>query len=361
VAKPLDIAFVSSHAKSGGSEAYLEALLDRLGAESVRIVVSLEDGPLVDRLRGRGLDVHVLETGAGPRALARSARRLRPLLRRAGADIVHANGVKAALVAALARTPRLVWVKHDFSWDGPLAWLVAARSRRVVTVSRAVAATFPRPLRRRVRIVHTGIDVPATDRARARERLVEAAATPAGHALVGLIGRLHPVKGHEDLLAVAPRLRDRATIVLIGGPDPSQSEHGEHVRDLAGLHDNVVLLSHREDARELAAGLDVGVIASIPWAGAGREGFPLVGLELLAAGTPVVAYEGGGVAELVGDAGILVDSGDRDALGAAIIRLLDDDELRADMSRRGIERARDHFSVDGWVAGFRRVYEETTR
>ncbi len=359
MANALGIAFVSSHAKSGGSEVYLETVLDGLAPHEARAIVALEDGPFVARLRERGLDVQVLPTGAGPRALARSARRLRPLLR--GADVVHANGVKAALVAALAGAPHLVWVKHDFSWDGPLAWLVGARSRRIVSVSRAVAGTFPRPLQRRVRVVHTGIDVPETDRGAARAKLVDATGAPAGRKLVGLVGRLHPVKGHEELLAIAPRLRERATIVLIGGEDASERAYGERVRELARAHDNVVLLAHREDARELAAGLDVGVIASVPWAGAGREGFPLVGLELLAAGTPIVAYAGGGVDELVGDAGLLVPSGDRDALAAAIMRVLDDDDVRTEMSRRGTERVRDRFSVDGWLAGLRRVYEEAAR
>jgi glycosyltransferase involved in cell wall biosynthesis len=69
------------------------------------------------------------------------------------------------------------------------------------------------------------------------------------------------------------------------------------------------------------------------------EGFGLTALEALAAGTPVVGYAGGAVAEVVGDAGLLVPSGDEDALAAALGRFLDDDSLRVSLRGRARSRA----------------------
>ena len=69
------------------------------------------------------------------------------------------------------------------------------------------------------------------------------------------------------------------------------------------------------------------------------EGFGLTALEALAAGTPVVGYAGGAVAEVVGDAGLLVPSGDEDALASALGRFLDDDALSTALRGRARGRA----------------------
>src|SRR2546423_5193610 len=108
VTAPVPVTFVVSHAQRGGSERYLEWLLERLEPGWVGGVISLADGPLVDRLRSRGMRVDVVETG--PRlSMIPAAVRMRRLLRRQRPVAVHANGVKAAVVAALAtrasRTP----------------------------------------------------------------------------------------------------------------------------------------------------------------------------------------------------------------------------------------------------------------
>ena len=112
VAGPVPVTFVISHALSGGSERYLELLLERLERGWVHGVLSLQDGPFVERLRERGFEVDVVETGARLSMLA-SAVRVRRLLRADAPAVVHANGVKAALVAALA-TPAtgipVIWV-----------------------------------------------------------------------------------------------------------------------------------------------------------------------------------------------------------------------------------------------------------
>src|SRR5215211_7744255 len=92
------VVFVSSHAKTGGSERYLETIVGELGPSWAKRVVSLEAGPLADRLRAAGVPVEALPTSARPWGILRSARRLRRVLSRERPAVVHANGIKAALV-----------------------------------------------------------------------------------------------------------------------------------------------------------------------------------------------------------------------------------------------------------------------
>src|SRR5207253_10395377 len=87
------------------------------------------------------------------------------------------------------------------------------------------------------------------------------------------------------------------------------------------------------------------------------EGFGLTALEALAAGTPVVGYAGGAVAEVVGDAGLLVRSGDESALAGALCRILDDHALRASLASRARSRAA-AFSWDHAAQQTLAVYRE---
>jgi glycosyltransferase involved in cell wall biosynthesis len=70
------------------------------------------------------------------------------------------------------------------------------------------------------------------------------------------------------------------------------------------------------------------------------EGFGLPPLEAMACGVPVIASDTSSLPEVVGDAGVLVDPKDTDALADALAALLNDDERRAELSARGLARAR---------------------
>ena len=109
----MKICFVSPFAQAAGSERYLGLVLDGIPREQVRDVVFLQDGPFVEEVRRRGLPVSVWPTGAGPLAILGAVRRLHRHLADDAPDLVHANGIKAALVAVLAtRGTRtgVVWV-----------------------------------------------------------------------------------------------------------------------------------------------------------------------------------------------------------------------------------------------------------
>ena len=69
------------------------------------------------------------------------------------------------------------------------------------------------------------------------------------------------------------------------------------------------------------------------------EGFGLPPLEAAACGTPVVASNVTALPEVLGDAALLVDPEDTDAIAQALRRLLEDDDLRADLRQRGLQRA----------------------
>jgi glycosyltransferase involved in cell wall biosynthesis len=357
------VTFVVSHAQSGGSEHYLELLLDFLEPAWVHGVISLDEGPFVARLRAAGHAVAVVPTGRRGSMLA-SAVRVRRLLRRDPPAVVHANGVKAALVLALAtagtRIP-LVWVKHDFSWDGPLAHAVAAGCDQVVGVSAAVTQTFRGRLRRRVHVVHNGIPSIERDRGAARELVGELIG--ADGEVVALVGRFHPAKGQIELVEAAPLVlarRPATRFLLLGDDDPHHADYGDAVRARTrelGLEHAIVVHGHHPDAPGVMAGCDVVAMPSVPdERGMGREGFGLVGLEAMAVGTPVAGYAGGALPEVLGDRAVLVPEGDRAALADAIVALLEDPARRERLAEAGRRTARERFSLEATVAAMRERY-----
>lgn len=362
-APPQPVAFVSSHATLGGAEAYLATIMDELGSAWVAGVVVLQDGPYVEQLRAAGRRVTVISTSASAWSMARAAWRLRRWLAKTPGRAVHANGLKAAAVAvaATAGTRRAVmWMKHDLAGGRVLDGVVGMRCRVIIAVSEAVRATFGARLRRRVHVVHNGIRPIRVDRSAARATVRELAGD--GEVVV-LAGRLCPGKGQMELLAAAPIVRERfpdARLLLVGGGDPAYPDHRQVLERRAralGLEDVLRFAGQRDDAVDLIAGADVLVAPSVRdpvhgWS----EGFGLAAVEALAVGTPVVAYANGSLPEVLGDAAVIVDEGDRAALAAGIATVLGDPGRRAEMVRRGRRRVEERFSLNASMARLAQHY-----
>lgn len=349
--------FISSHAQLGGSERYLADLIRGMARTWEIEVTCLQDGPFVERLRELRIDVTILPIATGPASILSGALRLGAHLRRSGADVVHANGVKAAVVTGLGfGGAPIVWAKHDFSWDSRSRW-IARRCACVVGVSSAVLAAV-RGVTRTV-VVHPGIE--EAHRSDIRSDALKQLVAGAGPVVI-LVGRLHPVKGYRNAIELAPALVRRVPdlrILFVGGDDPALPDHGRELRELGQRRagDAIVWAGQRDDVLELVAGSDALLITSGSDAEAARgEGFGYTALEAMAVGTPVVGYACGGLPEVVGSCGRLVARPDETGLIDAVAEVIADRSLSESLAACGRERVAELFSVERFVEQMQRVY-----
>jgi glycosyltransferase involved in cell wall biosynthesis len=354
---PVPVAFVCDHADLGGAEHNLEVLLDAFDPGWIGVVIVMEEGPFVERLRSQGYPVEVVPTGRRLGILP-GALRLRRALRRAKPAVVHANGVKSALLSVLATTGSklpIVWLKVDLTLDGWRARWIARRCSQVVGMSQTVLETFAGMDGDRIHVVYNGIPEIHADREQGRQ-LVGELIGPAGDSDVVVIsGRITPGKGQLELVEAAPAILTRrpgVRFAVLGAEDSFSAGHEAKVRaragelGVAGAFDFVGNLPP-DEARRFVSGCDLLVAPSIREPG-GRwaEGFGLVGAEALAVGTPVVAYDSGALREVLEPCAQIVAEGDRAALAEAIVYVLEDPEERRRIVDCGRDRVRKDFSVE---------------
>ncbi len=154
--------------------------------------------------------------------------------------------------------------------------------------------------------------------------------------VVGIVGRLSPVKGHRYFIEAAKLVSTKypkAQFVIAGGD--AQIKQAELQISAALLRvPNIHFFGLVDNVAELIAAFDIGVIASV-----GSEMICRVLLEYYAAGLPVVATSVNQISELVlqSDGGLLVPPADSVAMGEAIKKLLEDSALRRKLSQNGAE------------------------
>ena len=176
-----------------------------------------------------------------------------------------------------------------------------------------------------------------------------------GDHVIGAVGNLYPVKGHQYLLKAMPVVLQQypsATLVLVGRGDLEASLK-EQANQL-GIEKQVRFLGLRQDIPNLLAIMSIFVMPSL------SEGLSVALLEAMVAGRPVVATRVGGNAELVlnGETGILVASKDSEALAAAICKLLGNKAMREEFGRKAVTRAEERFSARQMADNYRTLYND---
>lgn len=361
------VALVTSELRPGGAErvvAHLGAALRARGME-VRVVTLGPRGPLADDLEEAGVSVACLDSTRGYDVGC--LWRLRGILRRFRPDVVHVHDrTSLPYVMAAARlggSPPVVYTGHGLmfgEFDRPRRrhrW--AARGLAAVTaVSGEVARRHAQYLgwAAPVDIVPNGVPDVARgpgERAAARDAL-----GISEDAFVFLaVGNARPEKAFEDLLRAAALVRDAGDgrpfhVVIAGKVDDTP-----YCRDLLARHEAMGLalvvrfLGFRRDVQALYAAADAFVLSSR------SEGLPMVLLEAMMAGLPVVATRVGGVPETVSEGtGLLVEAQDPKALAGAMRQVLVDGHLAQRLGAAARELAEREYSLESMTAGYLRTY-----
>lgn len=160
--------------------------------------------------------------------------------------------------------------------------------------------------------------------------------------VVGIIGSLTPWKGHLVLMDAIARTVD-VQLEIAGLPFPGDEMYAQVLRERAQQPDlagRVTFLGY-VDSLATIKGWDIAISASTS-----PEAGPLVALEAMSIGVPVVGTDLGGTSELLGDgAGSLVEPSDSVELAAEITRLLEDGSARSELSRIGRRKVEDRYDI----------------
>jgi glycosyltransferase involved in cell wall biosynthesis len=230
-------------------------------------------------------------------------------------------------------------------------------NRRVIANSRAAVPAADGPPPAKMMVVHGGVELdggrPSTAESGAMPVL------PAHGPLIGIIGTVHPIKGHEAFLRMAalaaPRLPD-ATFVIVGFYDGGSRYYRAllRLRRQLGLDQRVVFTGYIEQVAPVLDRLSAVVITS------STESLPRAALEAMAAARPVVAFDVGGVSELVQDGvtGWLIRFGDVRAMADAVCRMVEAPSEAARLGEGGRTRVRQSFQLNLSTASIEAILRE---
>ncbi len=332
------------------------------------VFVSPTRGPFTGLVEREGMDVRIVDVSRSFK-LAGILRLVR-LLRSLHADVLHTHTALAANALArvagrLAGVPVIshLHIENHFRPSGLARALhttldnatarLAARVLAVSTSTRQalVAQGYPPRL---VEVLHNGIDVEA-EGARRGTGLRAELGVPDDAVLAGEVARLCDVKGQRELIE-AVALVPGVHVAFVGDDLEQGGAYRALLERLArvrGVADRVHFLGYRADAGAIVDQLDLVALPS--WI----EGMPIVVLEAMAHGKPVVATPVGGTPELIanGETGLLVPPRDPARLAEAIRLLVSNRELAQRLGAAGLDRVRREFSEAAMTARVLEVYD----
>ncbi len=348
--------------------------------DDVTLVTGPAEGPegdLFRRAEEQGIKVELLPDlvrAVRPATDWKAYRELRRTFRRLKPDVVHTHSSKAGIVGRAAawreKVPAVVHTIHGLPF-GPfespvrnrlyigLERWAARRCHAIVSVCdamtrQALAAGVGRP--EQFTTVYSGMDADAfLNPRRPRDDVRRELGLAPEHVAFATVARLFELKGHDDLIAVAPAvLRANPNVRFVWIGDGILRERLIAELEAAGIRDAFILtgLVTPDRIPELLCGVDAVIHPSL------REGLARVLPQSLLVGRPAISYDVDGAREVVTpETGVLLKPRDLDGLTAAVLRLAADPALRERLGSEGRRRFADQFRHETMTSQLRSLYQ----
>ena len=369
----ISVCHIISGDRWAGAEAQAAGLLrvlQRQGGVRLSVVV-LNEGRLARELRAAEIEVTVISEAHN--SFCQIARAAAPWLRARRVQILHSHRYKENLLSHL-----LAWqcdvpvtVRTQHGMREPFHGLKAARqalagvldcwtgrhlARAVISVSAEMTPRLRARFGNTVAEIPNGIDLDHVHSELTKEEAKQRLGFVGGVPLIGIVGRIEPVKRVDLFLNMARLVSNQlrgARFVVAG--DGSLLQEMTKLAHEIGLRDKVHFTGHRDDICDLLKALDVLIICSE------HEGMPMVLLEAMWLGVPVVVRAVGGMVEVIGEdaSGLTIHSASPEELAAACVRLLRDgalcDHLRQSAARTVAERYSVERTAKSMLSLYRRL------
>ncbi len=376
------ILFFITKSNWGGAQRYVFDLATHLDKSKYDVSVALGGhGPLGDKLRAEGIEIiHIpyLERNISPLKELKVVAQFARVIRRKKPDIVHLNSSKAAgigaIVGRILRVPKIIFTLHGLALNERrpgwqkfiIKWIyavIAVLSHHTIAVSEALATQLRKEvpfISKRIITIHNGIahyeTLTKTDaRALLGKHLGKELDLQIASFVIGTIGELHPIKGHQFLLEGFKEATYQSALpiyLFIVGDGEEKEKIAELIKEMK-LERRVFMCGHIDDAGKVMKGFDIFILPSI------SEGLPYVVIESGHAAIPTIASRTGGIPEIITDheSGLLITPRSAEEITKSIIEIIYNPELRKQLGSNLHKKVSSEFSLDQMLEKTLKLYE----
>ena len=366
---------ISGHALAGAEKQVLNTVVGLAKHTLINPKVLLfHEGVLSRKLRDAGIEVFVVPLRLLTTPIALST--IRRIISENQIDVVHCHGYKANTMvsAALMGKRGILRFQTCHGLPEPFSgfkqfkyrlynvldrWIMRHRVDRVIAVSRDVHEFLSSFLPQgKISSLPNSVDIVDGDGQSSIPELKSSLGFDPTDKIVGIIGRLVPVKNHFTFVDLIAELdsRDSAVRGLVVGDGPLRTELEKYAIQKE-ISSKIFFSGFREDVDELLKVIDIVVLTSL------HEGLPMVLLEALGQGVPVVASDVGGVAEVLSQfcSECLIPPADTKGFADRCMSILHNPDRRVHLAAAGKRIVAERYSLKVCSALLADIYQEEYR